>query len=191
MAGSLRIAREDDAASIREIYAPHVSEGVATFETVPPDVDVVRSRIRGHLPHYPWLVWDEGPVSAYAYAGRFRERAAYDWTVETSVYVRPDAQGRGIGRRLYGTLLDVLRAQGFTQAMAVITLPGAASVAFHEALGFMPAGTWRRCGWKLGRWWDVGVWQKELRPPEESPNSVRAFATLAHDADLLRALGVG
>ena len=89
------------------------------------------------LQHYPWLVWEEaGEVLAYAYAGRFRERAAYDWIAETSIYVRADAHRRGIARQLYGVLLDVMRLQGINQAVGVITLPGTASVAMHETMGF-------------------------------------------------------
>ncbi len=165
----IRIARDDDAAAIHAIYAPSVTDGVATFETELPGVDAMRERLRARLQHYPWLVWEEaGEVLAYAYAGRFRERAAYDWIAETSIYVRADAQRRGIARRLYGVLLDVMRLQGITQAVGVITLPGTTSVAMHEAMGFTAAGVWRQCGYKLGQWWDVGVWQKELQPAADS-----------------------
>lgn len=192
MAGPIRIARETDAASIGAIYGPHVSDGAATFETAVPGVETMGMRIRTRLAHYPWLVWDEdGAVRGYACASRFRERAAYDWIAETSVYVHPDAQRRGIARRLYGALLDVLRLQGVTQAVAVITLPGPGSVAFHQALGFAPAGTWRRCGWKLGRWWDVGLWQLELQTPADPPSPLRAFGALVGDSRLLRLLEVG
>ena len=184
----IRTARDEDAAAIHAIYAPSVSTGVATFETELPGVDVMRGRLRARLQHYPWLVWDEaGEVLAYAYAGRFRERAAYDWIAETSIYVRADAQRRGIARRLYGVLLDVMRLQGLIQAVGVITLPGGASVAVHEAMGFAPAGVWRQCGYKLGQWWDVGVWQKELQPAATPPPAVTPFPALA-DTPALHAL---
>jgi phosphinothricin acetyltransferase len=176
----IRIARDEDAAAIHAIYAPHVSEGVATFETALPGVEAMRERIRARLPHYPWLVWEEdGAVLAYAYAGRFRERAAYDWIAETSIYVDAGAQRRGIARRLYAVLLDTLRLQGLTQAVGVITVPNPVSVGFHESLGFEPAGVWRQCGWKLGRWWDVGVWQKELQAAANPPPAVTPFAVMA------------
>ena len=175
----IRIATATDAAAFHAIYAPHVLDGVATFETVPPGVDAMRERVLARLPHYPWLVWEErGEVLAYAYASRFRERAAYDWIAETSIYVHPAAQRRGIARRLYGTLLDALRLQGIHQAVGVITLPGAVSVAAHEAMGFASAGVWRSAGFKLGRWWDVGVWQKTLSAPATPPLPVIAFAEL-------------
>ncbi|GAA0888284.1 GNAT family N-acetyltransferase [Rhodanobacter soli] len=183
----IRIARDEDAAAIHAIYAPSIISGVATFETELPGVDAMRERLRARLQHYPWLVWEgAGEVLAYAYAGRFRERAAYDWIAETSIYVRADAQRRGIARRLYGVLLDVMRLQGITQAVGVITLPGTVSVTMHEAMGFTPAGVWRQCGYKLGQWWDVGVWQKELQPATIPPPAVTPFPAL--DAAALHAL---
>jgi phosphinothricin acetyltransferase len=186
----IRTARDEDAATIHAIYAPSVSAGVATFETELPGVDAMRERLRARLQHYPWLVWeDAGEVLAYAYAGRFRERAAYDWIAETSIYVRADAQRRGIARHLYGVLLDVMRLQGITQAVGVITLPGTASVAMHEAMGFTSAGVWRQCGYKLGQWWDVGVWQKELQPAATPPSAVKPFPALADTAALRNLLG--
>lgn len=186
----IRTARDEDAAAIHAIYAPSVSAGVATFETELPGVETMRERLRARLQHYPWLVWeDAGEVLAYAYAGRFRERAAYDWIAETSIYVRHDAQRRGIARRLYGVLLDVMRLQGITQAVGVITLPGTASVAMHEAMGFTSAGVWRQCGYKLGQWWDVGVWQKELQPAATPPSAVKPFPAFADTAALRNLLG--
>ena len=175
----IRTAHDDDAATIHAIYAPSISDGVATFETELPGVDAMRERLRTRLKHYPWLVWEEGgEVLAYAYAGRFRERAAYDWIAVTSIYVRADAHRRGIARKLYGVLLDVMRLQGITQAVGVITLPGTASVAMHESMGFTAAGVWRQCGYKLGQWWDVGVWQKELQPAANPPIAVTPFPRL-------------
>lgn len=175
----IRIARDEDAAAIHAIYAPCVSAGTATFETVLPDVDAMRERIRSRLRHYPWLVWEEADeVLAYAYAGRFRERAAYDWIAETSIYVRADAHRRGIARHLYGVLLEVMRLQGITQAVGVITLPGTVSVALHETMGFSVAGVWRQCGYKLGQWWDVGVWQKQLQQAANPPAAVIPFPDL-------------
>ncbi|HZX70049.1 MAG TPA: GNAT family N-acetyltransferase [Rhodanobacter sp.] len=185
----IRIACDQDAAAIHAIYAPSVSRGTATFETVLPGVDAMRERIRQRLQQYPWLVWEEaGEVLAYAYAGRFRERAAYDWIAETSIYVHDDARRRGIARRLYGTLLEVMRMQGLTQAVGVITLPGTVSVALHETMGFSAAGVWRQCGYKLGQWWDVGVWQKELQRPPTAPETITPFASLATRSSLQSAL---
>lgn len=185
----IRTARDEDAGAIHAIYAPSVTDGVATFETELPGADTMRERIRARLQQYPWLVWEEaGEVLAYAYAGRFRERAAYDWIAETSIYVRADAVRRGIARRLYGTLLDVMALQGITQAVGVITLPGTVSVAMHEKMGFTPAGAWRQGGYKLGQWWDVGVWQKTLLPATVPPHPVTPFPALAGAPALQRLL---
>lgn len=175
----IRVATADDAGAMHAIYAPHVLDGVATFETRLPGVEVMRERVTARLDVYPWLVWEEaGEILAYACAGRFRERAAYDWIAETSIYVHPAAQRRGIARRLYGALLDAMRMQGICQAAGVVTLPGPASVAAHEAMGFVAAGVWRQAGYKLGRWWDVGVWQKALAAPADPPAPVTPFRAL-------------
>lgn len=188
----IRIARPDDAAPIHAIYEPSVTHGVATFETALPGVPAMRERIVQRLALYPWLVWEsEGEILAYAYASRFRERAAYDWIAETSIYVREDAQRTGIARRLYGTLLEAMRLQGINQAVGVITLPGEPSVRLHETMGFTPAGVWRQSGYKLGRWWDVGVWQKTLQAPQESPAPVVPFAVLRESIKLPGLLDAG
>lgn len=185
----IRIAHDGDASAIHDIYTPSVLDGVETFETELPSVAAMQERIATRLQRYPWLVWEEdGRVLAYAYASRFRERAAYDWIAETSIYVRADARRRGIARRLYGVLLDAMRLQGLNQAVGVITLPGASSVAMHEALGFTPAGVWCSCGYKRGQWWDVGVWQKQLQAPPNPPRPVAWFTQLRESpawADLL------
>ncbi|WP_243039602.1 GNAT family N-acetyltransferase [Dyella sedimenti] len=186
----IRIAHGDDAGAFHDIYTPSVLHGVETFETELPGVAAMRERVETRLRHYPWLAWEQdGRVLAYAYASRFRERAAYDWVAETSIYVHADARRRGIARRLYGALLDAMRLQGINQAMGVITLPGASSVAMHESMGFSPAGVWRSAGYKLDAWWDVGVWQIELQPPQNPPRPVTPFAELRGTpawAELLR-----
>ncbi len=186
----IRIAQAADAAAMRDIYAPSVTDGVATFETAVPAIDTMQERLRMRLSHYPWLVWeDAGEILAYAYAGRFRERSAYDWIAETSIYVRADAQRRGIARGLYCRLLEVMRLQGVNQAVGVITLPGEASVALHERIGFGPAGVWRQCGYKLGQWWDVGVWQMQLQPAATPPPPFIPFPQLLDSRSLRDLIG--
>lgn len=186
----VRVARATDAGAIHAIYAPSVISNACTFETALPGVDVMRERMLDRLQDYPWLVWDDGgDVLAYAYAGRFRERAAYDWIAETSIYVSPVAQGRGIARALYGALLDVMILQGINSAVGVITLPGGASVAMHESMGFTPAGVWHQCGYKLGQWWDVGLWQKSLQAAATPPSPVISFAAMTRSTSLRKLLG--
>jgi phosphinothricin acetyltransferase len=168
-----RAATPDDAAAIADIYAPFVTASVVSFETEPPDAGAFRDRIEIARGSYPWLVGEaeDGSILGYACAAAFRTRPAYRFTVETTVYLRPEACGHGHGARLYAPLLAILEAQGFTQAIAAITLPNAASVGLHERLGFVQAGIYRQVGWKLGAWRDVGLWQKPLAqaaaPPAE------------------------
>lgn len=185
----IRIARAEDAAAVHAIYAPAVTHSAITFETELPGIEAMRQRILTRLQQYPWLVWEEnGDVLAYAYATRFRERAAYDWIAETSIYVHADAQRRGIARRLYGLLLDVMRLQGINQAMGVITMPGEVSISLHESMGFTPAGIWRKAGYKAAQWWDVGVWQKELQVPANPPAALHPFSSLVESAALRQLL---
>jgi L-amino acid N-acyltransferase YncA len=115
-------------------------------------------------------------VAGYAYAARFRERAAYRFVVETSIYVADGAQRRGVGRRLYGALIETLRVQGFVHAIGALALPNDASVTLHEALGFRAAGAYREVGFKQGQWIDVGIWQCTLNAPIVPPVEPRPFS---------------
>lgn len=171
----IRAARPGDAAAIAAVYAPYVNASAVSFETDAPDADAMRARMQAGGGLYPCLVGeeDDGALIGYAYAARFRDRPAYRFAVETSVYLRSAAAGRGLGRRLYEPLLAILEAQGFTQAIAAITLPNEASVRLHERLGFAPAGAYRRVGWKLGAWHDVGLWQRPLAPAGTPPAEPR------------------
>jgi L-amino acid N-acyltransferase YncA len=156
-----------DAAACAAIYAAYVRDGVASFEADPPDEREMRARIeRAHA----WLVAErDRRIVAFAYGCPHRERAAYRWAADVSVYVDAAHHGQGVGRALYEALLPQLRDQGFYTACAGITLPNPASVALHEAIGFRPVGVYRAIGWKFGAWHDVGWWQIALRPPGSEP----------------------
>jgi L-amino acid N-acyltransferase YncA len=166
---NIRVATIADAAAIAAIYAPVVANTSISFELTPPSPSEMRERIAKTLPSLPWLVSEDahGRIDGYAYASRHRERLAYQWSVDVTAYVREDARGTGVGRRLYQALLAELTALGYCQAFAGIALPNAASIALHESMGFEPIGIYRRVGFKLGAWHDVGWWQKQLRLPEE------------------------
>jgi phosphinothricin acetyltransferase len=156
---------ERDAAACAEIYAPSVEATPISFELVPPDAAEFARRIAKYSATHQFLVAEEdGTVLGYAYACRWAERAAYDWSVETSIYVAAGRQGKGIGRALYAELFDRLRAQGFRVAVAGITLPNPASIGLHESMGFEPIGALRDIGWKEDGWRDVGFWQLYLAP---------------------------
>ena len=160
----MRAAGAADAAGIAAVYAPYVTDSVASFEGTAPDAEQVAARMAGG----PWLVACEGPdVVGFAYACPHRSRAAYRWSVDVSVYVAAASVGRGIGRTLYGVLLPGLRAAGLVTAHAGITLPNAASVGLHEALGFTKVAHYPHVGFKHGAWHDVGWWQ--LRLVDELP----------------------
>lgn len=166
----IRLAGPGDAPAILAIYEPIVRESSISFEYEPPTAEEMRRRIASTLERCPWLVCEaDGTVAGYAYAGIHRERAAYQWSVETSVYVHPDHRRRGVARGLYMALLAALRAQGFANALAGITLPNPASVGFHESCGFEWIGVYRAVGYKLGAWHDVGWLQLRLREDRGEP----------------------
>lgn len=156
-----------DAAACAAIYAPHVEDGPVSFEERAPNATELAERIERTSVTHPWLVAESGgEVVGYAYACPHRQRTAYRWSVDVSVYVAAGHVGEGIGRALYTALFERLRAQGFRMAYAGITLPNEPSVALHRTLGFTQVGTMREVGWKLGAWRDVGWFQLELAPAD-------------------------
>lgn len=166
-----------DIPGIAEIYGHAVAHGVASFELEPPDAAEMARRHRTLLAGgFPWLVARlEGQVAGFAYAGPYRSRPAYDWTVENSVYVREELQGRGIGRALLARLIEESEARGYRQMVAVIGDSGnLASIGLHRALGFAEAGVLRFVGWKHGRWLDSVLMQRPLGPGEACPPDGRA-----------------
>jgi phosphinothricin acetyltransferase len=157
-----------DAIACAAIYAPFVRESAVSFEEAVPDADTVAARIVRLSATHAWLVEErDGRVVGFAYGSPHRERAAYRWACEVSVYIDAEHRGRGIGRALYEELFARLRAQRFHVACAGITLPNDASVGLHESLGFEPVGVYRGIGWKAGAWRDVGWWQLRLLPPHQ------------------------
>jgi L-amino acid N-acyltransferase YncA len=166
----IRLVRETDAGDIAAIYAPVVEHTPISFEVAPPSGDDMARRIAETWPAYPWLVCEiDGRVAGYAYASSHSPRAAYRWSVNTSVYIDAAWRRCGVGRGLYESLLGILAAQGYVNAYAGVTLPNAASVGLHEAMGFEPVGVYRQVGYKAGAWHDVGWWQRALRPHETAP----------------------
>jgi phosphinothricin acetyltransferase len=169
----IRVADPADAAQLLEIYRPFVTDSAVSFELVPPTAEQLAERVVRTLERTPWLVYEiDGTVAGYAYASRHRDRAAYQWSVEVSAYVRPDVRRGGIARQLYDRLFEVLSWQGFYNAYAGITLPNQPSVRFHEALGFLPVGVYHNVGFKFGRWHDVAWYERALRthePPSSPP----------------------
>jgi phosphinothricin acetyltransferase len=189
VAGRVRAARAEDAKAVAEIYAPYVRDTLISFETVPPDDTEMARRIAKVLPNLPWLVYeDDGLPVGYAYASQHRERAAYRWSVDVGIYIAPQAHRRGVGRMLYAVLLAALRMQGYHRAYGGITLPNAASVGLHEAMGFSAIGVYREVGFKFGAWRDVGWWGLALSPTSHVPSEPLPFTKDICDA-AMRAVG--
>ena len=170
---NIRTATPADAQALLAIYAPYVRETAVTFEAADavPSVEEFRTRIEETLRAYPWIVAEcDGKVCGYAYAHRFRERAAYDWAAEPSIYVAPHAQGAGAGRALYTELERLLALQGVQTLIACITCTNRAddpyltdaSIHFHARMGYREAGRIERCGFKFGRWYDICWMQKHI-----------------------------
>jgi L-amino acid N-acyltransferase YncA len=172
----LRPSGEGDVAAIAAIYAHHVLHGTASFETEPPEVGEVRRRREELVGRgFPYLVAEDGAgILGYAYAGPYRTRPAYRETLEDSVYLRPDAVGRGLGRRLLEALIGEAEARGFRQMVAVVGDSGnVASVRLHERAGFRLVGVLRSVGYKHGRWLDTVLLQRALGAGDTSPPIVR------------------
>ena len=191
----IRMAVERDAEQIAAIYRPYVEKTAITFEEAPPSAENIAARIARVGGAFPFIVFEEpaaaGEILGYAYATRFRERAAYRWSLEDSVYVREDCRGRGIGGSLLTVLIDLLRDLGYVKIYAVITPPNPASVKLHEKLGFTPLARFADTAFKLGAWQSIDWLELTLRQPTRFPRSLlrsQEFA-LAEPARLSALLG--
>ena len=174
----LRVAAPDDAPALRDIYAPYVEKTAISFECEAPTLEEFRRRMEEALARYPCLVAEgaDGAPLGYACTHTFIARRAYDHSAETTIYLAPGARGRGLGRRLYGALEELSRAQGITNLYACIGEPQGeedehltyASSRFHERMGFRRVGVFERCGYKFGRWYNM-VWAEKLIAPHGAP----------------------
>lgn len=169
-----------DAAACVEIYSPFVTDSAVSFDIVAPTVEEFAAKIAHLSETHAFLVADDdGVIAGYAYAGPYRERAAYRWSAEVSVYVHPDQRGRGVGHKLYDVLLDLMRRQGLRVAIAGITQPNPASMALHHSCGFRTVGVFQRIGYKAGAWRDVAflaldlVDDADLAAVPDEPNRAR------------------
>ena len=175
----IRPVHQHDAERISSIYRPVVTDTAVSFEEQPPGSDEVVRRMVAQ-PRLPWLAAEvEGRVAGYAYASQHRKRSAYRWCADSSVYVDRDYQGQGIGRLLYGRLVDEVRDLGYVSLFAGIAVPNPVSVRLHEGLGFRAIGMFPAVGFKMGKWHDVGWWHKPLADPPVPPSEPRAWDTLS------------
>lgn len=158
---SIRMATVEDAAAVAAIYNPYVADTCVTFETEPVQAAGMAARITEVLDAgLPWLLAEDAAgVVGFAYASKWKGRCAYRFSVESTVYLHRDHTGRGIGRALYGRLLEEIRARRMHAVIGGIALPNAASIALHERLGFRKVAHFEQVGYKQDRWVDVGYWQ--------------------------------
>jgi L-amino acid N-acyltransferase YncA len=175
----IRPATIDDAAAVADIYAPYCEGSAVSFEQVAPNTGQMQQRIAGVVAHRPWIVLDDGGlVAGYAYAAPHNDRWAYRWSVNTAIYIGGHHQRRGAGRALYTTLFDLLRRLGYYRAVAGITVPNAASVGLHQAMGFELVGVYRDIGYKLGAWRDVAWFEAVIQPVPVEPHEPRPVSSL-------------
>ena len=178
----IRIATEADVPAILAIYAPYIENTTITFEYHVPSEEEFRTRFRDITAQFPWLVWEEeGKVLGYAYGSAPFARDAYRWCAEDSIYLSPEAQGRGIGTKLCTALEKVLFYQGYRRIYALITAENKASVTFHEKLGYVKRGDFPDAGYKFGRWIGVIWMDKRANFVDFPSNFPTSFQTLMQD----------
>ncbi|MBL0917545.1 MAG: N-acetyltransferase family protein [Hydrogenophaga sp.] len=168
----IRPSRDEDVAAIARIYAHHVLHGTGTFETTPPtEAEMAQRRADVLGKGLPWLVLEDGgAVIGYAYGNWFKPRPAYRFSVEDSIYLAPEAAGRGLGRLLLAELVAVLERAGIRKVMAVIgDSDNAGSIGVHRTLGFSHIGTVKACGWKFGRWLDIVLMERAIGDADRTP----------------------
>jgi len=156
----IRNVNIEDAGAICDIYNHYVLNTAITFEEAPVSIKEIQSRIAEVTSSLPWYVSEEnGKVIGFAYASKWKSRCAYRFSVESTAYLHPDFIGKGIGRRLYRSLISELRNRSLHGVIGGIALPNEGSVALHERLGFVKVAHFKEVGWKFGQWIDVGYWQ--------------------------------
>ncbi|MCR5353388.1 MAG: GNAT family N-acetyltransferase [Clostridiales bacterium] len=182
----LRIASPNDAKELRNIYAPYVKKTAITFEYDVPTVKEFKNRIKTTLENYPYIeatIKDE--IVGYAYLGRFKARRAYDWVAETSIYVKEDFRGRGIGKILYEAIEKIAKSQGIVTLYACVTnaekpdeYQNNMSVGFHEYMGYKKVGTLKKCGYKFNRWYSMTIFSKNTAGKKKDMKPFISFSKL-------------
>ncbi|MDD2958621.1 MAG: GNAT family N-acetyltransferase [Lachnospiraceae bacterium] len=180
----IRTAKEEDAEKLLKIYAYYVEKTAVSFEYTVPAVEEFRERIKNVLKKYPYLVSEmEGEIVGYAYAGPFKERAAYDRAVETTIYLRKDKKRQGLGKELYRALENALALQHILNLNACIACPAAEedeyitkdSQIYHAHLGYRLVGEFQKCGYKFNRWYNMVWMEKQIGAHPENPLPIRRF----------------
>jgi phosphinothricin acetyltransferase len=177
----IREATEKDAAAILAIYEPYILNTAITFEYVTISLEVMLQRMRTVQEQFPWLVCEiDGEVVGYAYCSRFKERAAFDWDCECSVYVNEKAHRKGVATALYEKLFELVTEQGYYTIYSLITNSHGSSIALHKKFGFNEVGVYEKTGYKFGQWWDLLVMEKRIHSFEETPERPKAYKELGN-----------
>lgn len=184
----IRVATVDDAKEILDIYKYYITDTAITFEYDVPTVEEFKGRISKTLEKYPYIVCElDGKIVGYAYVSAFKERAAYDWSVETSIYVDKDCKGKGIGKQLYSVLEDICREMNIKNVNACIAYPGVVdqyldfnSIDFHHHLGYEDVGIFHNCAYKFGTWYHMIWMEKMIGNHEQNTSPIRLFCEISH-----------
>ncbi len=175
-----RMVTEDDAESLLKIYSPYVKNTSITFEYEVPSLEDFRRRISDISRKYPYIVCEyDGNIIGYAYAHKFHERAAYQWNVELSVYIKEKFTGYGLGRSLYKVIIDILKLQNVRNIYSYVTSPNVSSEKLHEYFNFRKIGCFTNTGYKFGRWIDVTLYEKNISEYSLNPEPVKSIQELA------------
>jgi phosphinothricin acetyltransferase len=180
MSELIRFAAQEDAEAILSIYEPYIINTAITYETAIIPIEAFRERMARIQAQFPWLVYElDGKVVGYAYASSYRERAAFSWDCECSVYIAEEAHRKGIATKLYDKMFDILKQQGYYNVYAFITYPHDSSVWLHRKFDFREVGIFYKTGFKMGKWWDLIVMEKALRSFDCEPVKPKTISELS------------
>jgi len=181
----IRPVKFSDAEKLLEIYRPYIEKTNITFEYTVPSIKDWKERIQSISKQFPWLVAEyRGKITGYAYATSHRERVAYSWCCESSIYLSEECQGKGIAKMLYEKLFKILKQQGYINVYAILTSPNPASEKFHESRGFSDVGRFHKAGYKFGKWHDTRWMQFHLTRHKTPPENLIPYSKLKDNIDL-------
>ena len=176
---NIRLATVNDTEQILNIYTPYVKNTTISFESVVPTKEEMETRIRTLLQNNAWIVMEEdNEILGYAYSSKHRERSAYRWSVDVSIYIKESSHRRGIGKALYTALIEILKYQGYCNAYAGICIPNEKSVGIHEYFGFRKIAHFNKVGYKFGGWHDVGWWELFLQQHDSEPEEPLSISSI-------------
>lgn len=187
---SIRLISENDAPEVLGIYAPFINNTIISFEYEAPSVDEFLQRIQNIILEYPWLVCLHGTkIIGYAYASQHKQRKAYQWSCESTVYIAPEFHNKGIARILYNTLFSILKIQGYFNVYAGVSLPNQKSVGFHQSFGFKKIGIYKKTGYKFGAWHDVAWFYFHLKKHIDNPPEPKTIQAIINTETFRQILG--